>query len=46
MYEIHDSAEHFHLEGLFDSEADLPEPLDPWTLRDFADIVPNVNYAS
>ena len=46
MYEIHDSTEDFHPEGLFDFEADLPEPLDYWMLRDFTDIVPNVGYAS
>jgi hypothetical protein len=43
MYEIHDNTERFHREGLFDSEQDLPEPLDHWSLRDFADIVPIVN---
>jgi hypothetical protein len=45
MYEIHDNAEsHLH-EGLFDFEQELPEPLDYWSLRDFADIVPNVRNA-
>jgi hypothetical protein len=46
MYEIHDNTESFSLEGLFDFEQDLPEALDYWSLRDFADIVPIVSYAS
>jgi hypothetical protein len=46
MYEIHDNTERFHQEGLVDFERDLPEPLDHWTLRDFADIISIANYAS
>lgn len=45
MYEIHDNTARFNHEDLFDIEQDLPEPLDHWTLRDFADIVPIANYA-
>jgi hypothetical protein len=40
MYEIHDNTESFIHAGQFDAEQDLPEPLDHWSLRDFADIVP------
>jgi hypothetical protein len=46
MNEFPDSSEYSQHEGWFDFEADLPEPLDHWTLRDFADIVPIVRYAS
>jgi hypothetical protein len=46
MYEIHDNTESFSLEGLFEFDQDLSEPLDYWTLRDFADIVPIASYAS
>jgi hypothetical protein len=46
MYEIHDNTERFQDEVWFDFEQDSPEPLDHWTLRDFADIVPIANYAS
>jgi len=46
MYEIHDNTLRFHQDVLFDAEQDLPEPLDHWTLRDFADIVPLASYAS
>lgn len=46
MYEIHDNTERFHHEVLFEIEQDSPEPLDHWSLRDFADIVPIASYAS
>jgi hypothetical protein len=46
MYEIHDNSERFNQEVLFDVEQDLPDQLDHWTLRDFADIVPIASFAS
>jgi hypothetical protein len=46
MYEIHDNTQRFNQEVLFDFEQDLPDPLDHWTLRDFADIVYVASYAS
>jgi hypothetical protein len=46
MYETHGNTEPFTRDVLFDFELDLPEPLDHWTLRDFADIVPLAAYAS
>jgi len=46
MYESHDNAMGLNQEILFDFEQDLPEPLDHWTLRDFADIVSLASYAS
>ena len=46
MYDILDNTARFHHEGLFDFEQDSPEPLDHWTLRDFADIIPIASYAS
>ena len=46
MYEIQDNTARFNYEIQDDFEQDLPSPLDQWTLRDFADIVPLGGYAS
>ena len=46
MYEFHDNTQGFEHEESFDLEAGLPEPLEHWTLRDFADILSIVSYAS
>jgi hypothetical protein len=46
MYEIQDNTARFNHEIQYDFEQFLPDPLDHWTLRDFADIVPIASYAS
>jgi hypothetical protein len=39
MYDAHDNTELFHTEGYGFSDSDIPEPVEHWSLEDFADVL-------
>ena len=42
MYDTYDNTEMFHTAGYSFTDSEIPEPVEHWSLEDFADVVPTI----